>query len=115
MPASTFKVGRGARLDTITMNLLQADGTAANITGSTVKFQMWRDEYPGFKVNAAAVVVAANPAQVRYDWAAGDTDDDGTWNAQWEETTGAGLKRYYPSSWEDDPIYIRIRSTGGPP
>lgn len=114
MPKQVFKIGRGARLDSITMNLYQASGAAAVITGSTVKFQMWRDEHPGYKVNAAATIVDDDPAQVRYDWATGDTDDDGLWKAQWEETTGAGTKRYYPSDWDEDPLYIRIRSTGGP-
>lgn len=114
MGRQDFYIGRGARLDSIEMDLFQADGTAAVITGSTVKFQMWRDEYPGFKVNASATIVDDTPARVRYDWAAGDTDDDGTWKAQWEETTGAATKRYYPASWKDDPIYVHIRSTGGP-
>lgn len=115
MAEQHFYIGRGARLDSIEMLLYQATGAAADITGSTVRFQMWRPDMPNFRVDAPATIVSANPARVRYDWASGDTDDDGIWRAQWEETTAGGLKRYYPSDPDRDGIHIHIMATGSPP
>lgn len=82
---------------------LTEDGVAVDITGATVTFVMrprlCRHEVPAAspKVEAAAVVVDAATGQVRYDWAVGDTDTEGQFDAEFKVSI-AGAVTTYPSS-----------------
>jgi hypothetical protein len=49
------------------------------------------------KVNAAATVVDAAGGTVRYDWAEGDTDTPGSYQAEWQITWGDGLQQTAPT------------------
>lgn len=81
---------------------LTEDGVAVDITGATVTFVMrpratrCQPASGAPKVEAAAVVVNAAAGQVRYDWAVGDTDTEGQFDAEFKVTL-AGATTTYPS------------------
>ncbi len=77
---------RNDRLPALAATLLDGNGAALNLTGTTVAFHMWRGGASTFKVNASCTVTSAAGGQVSYDWAAGDTDTAGEWQAEFEIT-----------------------------
>jgi hypothetical protein len=80
----------GNRNPSITETIRNANGTAHDLTGQTVKFKMRAVRSSVLKVNTAATVVSAAAGTVRYDWAALDVDTAGTYLCWWEVTTTAG-------------------------
>jgi hypothetical protein len=60
---------------------LSADLTGV---GTTVSFIMRKDGQPAPKVNAAAVIVDDQASVVRYVWLPADTNEPGTYKAEWE-------------------------------
>jgi hypothetical protein len=66
------------------------DGTAFDLTGSSVKFKMRLETSATLKVDTAAVVVSAAAGTVRYDWAAIDVDTAGDYIGWWEVTLSGG-------------------------
>lgn len=80
----------GNRNPSITETILNADGTAHDLTGQTVRFRMRAIGSSVLKVDAAATVVSAPAGTVRYDWAAIDVDTAGQYLCWWQVTTTAG-------------------------
>lgn len=69
--------------DTITAN-----GTAVNLTGSSVTFSMRNSESAAMKVTgASATVVTPASGTVRYDWTADDVDTVGDFECWWTVVT----------------------------
>src|SRR5262245_7869430 len=84
------------RLPSIAATLKNADGTAIDLTGATVKFQM--NSAAGVnKINTAATVLVAASGTVQYDWGATDTDTAGEYVGCWEITFGSGKKTTCPN------------------
>ena len=63
---------------------IERDGTAVNLTGGTVKFQMRAVGSSTLKVDAAATIVSAAAGTVSYPWAAADVDTEGMFLGAWE-------------------------------
>lgn len=82
----------GARNPSITENIT-IDGTAVDLTSSTVQFKMRLVGSSTLKVNASATVVApATAGNVRYDWLSADVDTAGFYLVWWEVTTAGKVQ-----------------------
>ena len=78
--------------------LYEADGTVRDLTTSTVKFSMRRKGSTTNKVSTAASIDVAASGEVSYTWAGEDTDTEGDYIAEWEETTSGSKKVTYPNN-----------------
>lgn len=90
-----LRIAKDARSPSLT-DTLTVDGTAFDLSGSTVKFKMRAVGSATLKVNAAATVVSAAAGTVRYDWASADTDTAGDYLGWWEVTLGSGKVQEHP-------------------
>lgn len=75
---------------------IRVDGSAFNLTDSTVKMQMRLVNSSVLKVDSAATIVDAASGQVRYDWAAADVDTQGDYAAWWRVTLPSTLVQDSP-------------------
>lgn len=92
-----FNIRRTDRLPAIECELLE-DGESADLTGATlVELHYKPKRGGGAKVVKVGEIVAANPAKVRYAWAAGDTDVAGVYAAYWRVVHSGGRPATYPN------------------
>ncbi|HEX7050014.1 MAG TPA: BppU family phage baseplate upper protein [Longimicrobiales bacterium] len=99
-----FWVKRNDVGGTISTTLSDATGPV-DLTGATVAFHLGRAGQPAL-VSAAATVTNAAGGVVSYTWAAGDTDTEGDWQAEWEVTFPSGEVRTFPNDGYDT-VHIR--------
>lgn len=91
----SFYIKKGDRYPSISARL----STGKSITGGSVKFRMRKQGVSGaaLKVDAAAVIVNGTTNDVRYDFAAIDTDEIGAFDAEWEITYADGKRETVPN------------------
>jgi hypothetical protein len=77
--------------------LSSGDGPVDLTSADSVDFIMRLTGGGAIKVNDAAVVVVPTSGVVRYDWAAGDTDAPGQYQAEWEVTWEPGITQTFPT------------------
>ena len=94
-----FNIKQGDTDPDIVATLKDADGTAINLTGATVKFHM--SQKGRSVVNAEAIVVDAAAGEVKYSWAAADTATTGPFDIEWEITKSGGQIETVPNSTND--------------
>lgn len=88
---TTFHIKQGDTAPALQATLRYADGTAINLTGATVRFLMRPHDDATVAVNGAATVITAADGLVEYRWAAGDTDDVGIYQAEFEIAQGSTI------------------------
>lgn len=100
----TVTVKQGDRLPSLSVTAVQADGTAYDLTGATVVFNMRAADSGTVKVSrSAATLVDGATGKVRYDWQSGDLDTNGEYLAEFECTI-SGRKLTIPTNG-----YIPVR------
>ena len=83
-PAGSTVLTRGQQLVDLTL-------------AAAVTFKMREQTSNPLKVDAAAVVTDAVNGEVEYRWAPGDTDQPGTFYAEWEVAWGDGTIETFPT------------------
>ena len=101
-----FKIKTNDRVPSIELELSPASD---DITSLPVVFNLRNRETGLTKVARGTAVITnpTNPPRVRYDWAAGDTDTDGLYDAEVEVMFPGNKPGTYPSH-EDDNIVVII-------
>lgn len=111
--ASTVYARTGDVLVVPSTILAHADGSAVNLTGATVTFQMFPTPGGTALVNAAATVLNIAAGIVTYLGTTGDTAFSGSFNGYFVVTTASGSTAY-PSDGIDVVIYPAIGALTGP-
>lgn len=103
----TFYIKQDDTSPELQATLKDADGTAIDLTGATVRFHMRQSGSTTAKVDAAATVVTAASGIVKYTWSAADTDTEGRFEGEFEVTYADGSIETVPNTG-----YIPIRIRG---
>lgn len=82
----------------MTATLKDASDNAVDILGSSVQFHMRAVGSTTVKVDAAAVVTDGENGAVKYEWATGDTDTVGQYQAEFEVTYAGGKIETFPNN-----------------
>lgn len=96
--AADFFIKQHDRLPEISSTLQDANATAVDVTGCTVRFILTNKATGTLEFDKAATIVTAASGIVKYSWADGDTDNAGTYKAEWEVTFGDGRAETFPNS-----------------
>lgn len=88
----TFHIKQGDTLPSLEATLVGPDGEPINLQGTSVTFCMGRS------VRGPCEVVDAAQGRVRYVWQPGDTDEPGTWSAEFVVTNMAGETQRVPNN-----------------
>lgn len=97
MAASDFFIVQNDTAPAIEATLKDANGNAVSLSGASVRFHMMPKSGTA-KVDAAATITDAANGKVKYEWAVGDTDAFGMFDAEWEVTYSNGTIETFPSS-----------------
>ena len=87
---------KGDLRPSILATLQYSDGSAVDLTGSNVNFQMFQNGVQ--LVNKSCTIVTPSTGVVCYDWSQGDTEYVGTCPAQFEVTFPDGTNQTFPVS-----------------
>ena len=89
--------------------MVDAAGDVIDLTAaSSVKFIMKSSDTGVVAVNAAATIVTAASGAVRYDWADGDTDLEGTYEAEFQALFVVSSEDVHQTSPVSDFITVTI-------
>lgn len=91
-----FNIRTTNRLPAIECELFE-DEKPADLTTATLVQLRYKSKTGGAVIVKTAEIVAANPARVRYAWAASDTDTPGVYIAAWRVTYSGGRTADYPN------------------
>lgn len=92
---TTVKLKKGDDLPEIEATLTGSDGTAVDLTGSSVQFR-FRNADGGDATTGSATVIDAEAGKVKYDWQDQETAEVGDYVGEWVVTTGGGLVLTFP-------------------
>lgn len=96
---ASFTIKKGDRLPALAAICKDSAGVVVDLTAATsVKFLMKNAQGGAVKVNTVAVIASAAGGQVRYDWAAIDTDTAGTFQGEFEVIFPTALPLSFPNN-----------------
>lgn len=86
----SFFLKRGDTLPTVSATLSNYDGTAINLTDSTVRLVYRAADGSGTATRVTATIESAEDGEVSYAWQTGDTATAGNYVCEWEITFSGG-------------------------
>lgn len=105
-----FFLKEGNTSPAIEAQLLDNDENPVDLNGATVRFVMRKTGSGTNKVDSSATISDPDNGIVQYGWSDGDTDEVGTYNAEWEVDYSGGTGSNFDAD-EDFPNegYITVR------
>lgn len=106
-----FIIRQGTRLPSLTATLTDANNAVVDLSSGVtgVTFRMRKEKHGVFVIDDEdAVIVDAEAGEVRYDWAAGDTDNAGHYWAYFIVNYTSGLTLSFPA-YRYIEVYIESR------
>lgn len=94
----TFKIKQNDTSPILAVTLKDADGTAVNLNGASIRFHMRKVGKATAAVDAAATITGAFTGQVQYAWSASDTSTIGTYHGEFEVTYSDNSIETFPNS-----------------
>lgn len=91
-----FKIKRGDTSPALSRVLRDGSGEPVNLVGATVVFNMWLLGSDA-TVDHAAVTIGPGNGQVVYEWQAGDTANNGEYEAEFKVTYADGTIESFPN------------------
>lgn len=101
---SNFDIKQNDTLPLLIANLKNSDGTAINLTSTTVLFKLININNDALIINTAATITSASLGTVEYTWTANDTSVVGEFKGEFEITFSGGEVQSVPTKG-----YINIR------
>ena len=96
--SETVQMKQGDTGPSLTATLKNPDGTAANLSGATVKLNIKARRGGTTLVNHGTVTVTdATNGRVSYAWQVADTANPGSFYVEWEVTYAGGMITTYPN------------------
>lgn len=92
-----FKIKQNDTSPGIEAILKDSDNNPINLTGASLRFIMAKYNSTELKVDASATIVTAAEGLIKYDWIIGDTDESGTFKAEFEVTYNDGTIETFPN------------------
>ena len=109
-----FSIKQGDVLPVLSDTLTYSNGTAVNLTGSTVNFVMRSITAPLPSVNAAATIVTPASGTVSYTFTTTDTAVAGRYQATWiVASPGYQVQQFPTDGYLDIAVQENITSAGG--
>lgn len=96
--SDTFYIKQNDTSPSIAGTCQDANGDPINLTGGSVRFHMRAKSDGTTKVDAAATIVGATDGTIKYAWAAGDTDTNGRYEAEFEVTYADTTVETFPNA-----------------
>ena len=103
--AQEFFIKRNDLSPTIRVSLKDANGAYVNLNNATVLFKM-QPLLGGSIISSSADIFDTSEATVEYIWQVGDTEDSGSYRAEFEVTYSDGKVESFPNS-----SFIRVEIT----
>lgn len=94
-----FFIKQGDTSPQLEVVLKDGEGNVVDLTNHTLFFGM-AETNGRLKVNSVATLISASAGNIRYEWAAGDTDTPGTYLAEFKIINPSGDVLSYPNSTE---------------
>lgn len=102
-----FTIKQNDRAPALRASLKAAGGTVKNLSGATeVRFKMGKSTGT-LKVNEVITPIEPANGTCVYSWADGDTDEAGTFFAEFEVTNADGTKETFPNS---KPLTVSVKA-----
>jgi hypothetical protein len=110
---TTFQIVKGDLKPVLNVILQYEDGSAVNLTGANVNFQMSQNGVQ--LLNKPCTIINATSGQVQYQWQAGDTNYLGLCPAQFLVTFSDGTTQSFPTSQDFIVEFMAPPSVTGAP
>tara|TARA_B100001093_G_C26816933_1_gene1010154 strand:- start:572 stop:895 length:324 start_codon:yes stop_codon:yes gene_type:complete len=106
----SFTIKKGNTSPFLVATLNDSTGTALDLTGATVVFDMGDLDGNSVVSNGACTIIGEDTGRVRYGWVANDTANAGIFRGEFTVTFASGRIETYPNSTT---IRIKIKDSVG--
>ncbi len=94
----SFQIKENDTTPSLRAALLNGSGDAVDLIGTTVRFHMRPMGSSAVTIDRSASVISEAEGIVQYDWIAGNTDDVGFYQAEFEVTYSDGNVETFPNN-----------------